>query len=174
MRSLPLPILHPAFSTGASLRHVASLTAIQFKETTRNVFFLVLMLAGFLFSGLSAAGINNPQANRTWPVTHQMLLMATGGFAIFAFAIIIFYSGELVWRERDAQLNQVMDALPLQRWVLFCSKLFALMLVQVLIVLLIMGAGMTVQIAQGYYHFQIGLYLRDLFLHRLIGLWMIC
>ncbi|HKD85267.1 MAG TPA: M1 family aminopeptidase [Terriglobales bacterium] len=169
-----LPIAHPAFSTGASLRHVASLTAIQFKETTRNVFFLVLMLAGFLFSGLSAAGINNPQANRTWPVTHQMLLMATGGFAIFAFAIIIFYSGELVWRERDAQLNQVMDALPLQRWVLFCSKLFALMLVQVLIVLLIMGAGMTVQIAQGYYHFQIGLYLRDLFLHRLIGLWMIC
>ena len=169
-----VPVAHPTFSTAASLRHVASLTAIQFKETTRNVFFVVLMLAGFLFSALSAAGINNPLANRTWPVTHQMLLMATGGFAIFAFAIIIFYSGELVWRERDAQLNQVIDALPLQRWVLFCSKLLALMLVQVLIVLLIMAAGMTVQIAQGYYHFQIGLYLRELFFHRLIGLWMIC
>ncbi len=52
-----------------------------------------------------------------------MLQDAGAGFAIFALAIIIFYSGELVWRERDAQLNQVMDAFPLQRWVLFSSKL---------------------------------------------------
>ncbi|MFZ0793037.1 MAG: hypothetical protein WAM65_04650, partial [Candidatus Korobacteraceae bacterium] len=117
-----LPVAHPSFSAGASLRQLFSLTAIQFRETTKNVFFVVLMLAGFLFSLLSAAGINDPQASRTWPVTNQMLLMASGGFAIFAFAIIIFYSGELVWRERDAELNQVMDALPMQRWVLFCSK----------------------------------------------------
>ena len=52
-----------------------------------------------------------------------MLQIAGGGFVIFAIAIIIFYSGELVWRERDANLNQVLDAYPLQRWVLFCSKL---------------------------------------------------
>ena len=169
-----LPIAHPAFSTAASLRHVVSLTQIQFKETTKNVFFLVLMLAGFLFAMFSAAGINNPQASRTWPVTYQMLQMANAGFRIFAIAIIIFYSGELVWRERDAQLNQVMDALPLQRWVLFCSKLFALMLVQVVIVVLILTAGLVVQIAQGYYHFELGLYVRELLLNRLIGLWTLC
>ena len=70
-----------------------------------------------------------------------MLLMAGGGFLIFAIAIVIFYSGELVWRERDARLNQVIDAFPVQRWVLFCSKLFALMLVQVLVVLRLLAAG---------------------------------
>ncbi len=169
-----LPIAHPTFSAGASLRQLFSLTAIQFRETTKNVFFVVLMLAGFLFSLLSAAGINDPQASRTWPVTNQMLLMASGGFAIFAFAIIIFYSGELVWRERDAELNQVMDALPMQRWVLFCSKLFALMLVQVIVVLLIMASGLVVQVAQGYYHFELGLYFRELFLNRLTQLWILC
>ena len=101
------------------------------------------MLAGFLFAALSAAGINNPLATRTYPVTYQMLEFASAGFFIFAVAIIIFYSGELVWRERDAQLNQVIDALPLQRWVLFCSKLLALMLVQVIIVFLIMASGVV-------------------------------
>ena len=169
-----LPIAHPTFSTAASLRQLFSLTAIQFRETTKNVFFVVLMLAGFLFAMLSAAGINDPQANRTWPVTNQMLLMAAGGFAIFAFAIIIFYSGELVWRERDAQLNQVMDAFPMQRWVLFCSKLFALMLVQVIVVLLILASGLVVQVAQGYYHFELGLYFRELFFNRLTQLWIFC
>ena len=169
-----LPIAHPTFSAGASLRHVLSLTRIQFKETTKNVFFVVLMLAGFLFSIFAAAGLSNPQASRTWPVTNQMLLLANAGFNLFAIAIIIFYSGELVWRERDARLNQVMDALPLQRWVLFCSKLFSLMLVQVVVVVLVLAAGMVVQIAQGYYHFELGLYFRELSFNRLIGLWILC
>ncbi len=169
-----LPIAHPSFSAAASFQHLVSLTRIQFKETTKNVFFLVLMLAGFLFSVLSAAGIDNPLAPRTWPLTQQMVLMAGAGFSIFAIAIIIFYSGELVWRERDAQLNQVMDALPLQRWVLFCSKLLALMLVPVIVVVLILVSGLVVQIAQGYYHFEFGLYLRELFLNRLTSLWILC
>ena len=169
-----LPIAHPVFSSGASLRQLRSLTWIQFTETTKNVFFVVLMLAGFLFAALSASGLLSPVAARTYPITHLMVLMAGGGFLIFAIAIIIFYSGELVWRERDAQLNQVMDAMPMQRWVLFTSKLFALMLVQVLVVLTIMVAGLTAQIAQGYHHFEFSLYFRELFLNRLTGLWILC
>ena len=169
-----LPIAHPTFSTGASFRHLLSLTRIHFRETTKNVFFLVLMLAGFLFAVLTAAGINNPIATKTYPVTYQMLELAGAGFFIFAIAIIIFYSGELVWRERDAQLNQVIDAFPLQRWVLFSSKLFALMLVQVVVVLLILASGVTVQIAQGFPHIEFGLYFRELFLNRLTSLWILC
>ena len=79
-----------------------------------------------------------------------------------------------MWRERDAKLNQVMDAFPLQRWVLFSSKLLALMAVQVLVVLLILASGLIVQIAQGYYHFQLGLYFRELFFNRLTELWILC
>jgi ABC-2 type transport system permease protein len=169
-----LPVAHPVFSPSASLRHLLSLTRIQFIETVKNVFFVVLMLAGYLFAVVLASGITAPWAVRTYPVTHMMLLMAGGGFLIFAIAIIIFYSGELVWRERDAQLNQVIDAFPLQRWVLFCSKLLALMLVQVLVVFSIMLAGLTVQTAQGYYHFEFGLYFRELFLNRLTELWILC
>jgi ABC-2 type transport system permease protein len=169
-----LPVAHPVFSSSASLRQLLSLTRIQFTETVRNVFFVVLMLAGYLFAVVVASGIIMPSAARTYPVTHLMLLMAGGGFLIFAIAIVIFYSGELVWRERDAQLNQVMDAFPLQRWVLFCSKLFALMLVQVLVILSIILAGLTVQVGQGYFHFEFGLYFREMFINRLTGLWILC
>jgi ABC-2 type transport system permease protein len=168
------PVAHPVFSPSASFRHLLSLTRIQFTETVKNVFFVVLILAGYLFAVVVASGVLSPWASRTYPVTHMMLLMAGGGFLIFAIAIIIFYSGELVWRERDAQLNQVMDGFPLKRWVLFSSKLLALMLVQVLVVLSIMLAGLTVQIAQGYFHFEFGLYFRELLLNRLTELWILC
>jgi ABC-2 type transport system permease protein len=169
-----LPVAHPVFSSSVSLRQLLSLTRIQFMETVKNVFFVVLMLAGYLFAVVVASGVTAPWVVRTYPVTHMMLLTAGASFLIFAIAIIIFYSGELVWRERDAHLNQVIDALPLQRWVLFCSKLFALMLVQVLVVLSIMLAGLTVQIGQGYFHFEFGFYARELFLNRLTELWILC
>ena len=61
-----LPIAHPAFSSAASFRQLFSLTWIQFTETTKNVFFVVLMLAGFLFATVSASGLLSPaQGERT-------------------------------------------------------------------------------------------------------------
>jgi ABC-2 type transport system permease protein len=169
-----LPIAHPVFSAGASLRQFVSLTQIQFTETVKNVFFGVLLLAGGLFAIFSASGINNPLATPTYPVTARMLEDGGGGFFIFALAIIIFYAGELAWRERDAQLNQIVDALPMQRWVLFASKLAALMLIQVLLVMVIWAAGLIVQITHGYHQFELGVYFKELFGIRLIRFWILC
>lgn len=169
-----LPIAHPTFSSGASLREFLTLTRIQFSETVKNVFFIVLLLAGGLFAMFTANGINNPFSTHTYPVTYQMLELGTAGFFVFALAIITFYAGELVWRERDAGLNQIVDALPVQRWVLFASKLVALMLVQVLILFVTMASGIIVQVFHNYYHFQFGLYLTDLFGVRLVQFWILC
>jgi ABC-type transport system involved in multi-copper enzyme maturation permease subunit len=168
------PVVHPEFSSSGSLRQFLSLTHIQFRETVKNVFFVVLLLAGGLFAIFSAIGVNNPFSTRTYPVTYQMLELSTVGFFVFALAIITFYAGELVWRERDAGLDQIVDALPVQRWVLFASKLAALMLVQVLILLVTMASGLIVQISHGYHRFQLGLYFTDLFGIRLIQFWILC
>jgi len=168
-----LPVAHPTFSAGASFGQFFSLTQLQFSETIKNVFFGVLVLAGWLFAAFSASGITDPIQNPVYPVTARMLDFGTGGFFIFALAIITFVAGELVWRERDAKLDQITDALPVQRWVLSASKLVALMLVQVVLVLAIFAAGLTVQIAKGYYHFEFGLYFSYLGI-RLIEFWILC
>ena len=172
--SSALPVVHPSFALAGSFGELFSLTQLQFKETVKNVFFAVLVLAGALMSIFSSYGLDSPFATPVYPVTWRMLELGGTGFGVFILAIITFYSGELVWRERDARLNQIMDAMPVQRWVLFLSKLFALMLVQVVLVLMVMGCGIFVQVMHGFYRFQIGLYLTDLFANRLIGLWILC
>lgn len=169
-----LLVSHPVFSAGASVGQFLSLTRIQFMETVKNVFFVVLMLAGGMFSVFVANGVNNPFATHVYPLTYQMLELATGGFFVFALAIITFYSGELVWREREAGVNQIVDALPVQRWVLFASKLCTLLLIQVLIVLVTMAAGIFVQGMHHYYRFQFGLYFKDLFGIRLVQYGILC
>jgi hypothetical protein len=168
------PVAHPVFSVAAYFRELISLTRLQFTETVKNVFFAVLALAGAIFSFIAASGLLNPGAIPVYPVTYRMTEQGGGGFTVFALAIITFYAGELVWRERDANMAQIADATPAPRWVMFSSKLGALMLVQVILMFLVMLTGMLVQVIHGYYHFQFGFYFIELFVIRLIGYWVLC
>jgi hypothetical protein len=168
------PVVHPVFSAAAHFRELASLTRLQFTETVKNVFFAVLALAGAIFSFIAASGLLNPGAVPVYPLTYRMIEQGGGGFTVFALAIITFYAGELAWRERDAGMAQIADATPAPRWVMFSSKLGALMLVQVILMLLVMLTGMLVQVIHGYYHFQFGLYFTELFCIRLMGFWVLC
>lgn len=169
-----LPVVHQTFTTGHSLRELIFLTRLQFTETVKSVFFVVLLLAGALLAILTDIGLDNPFSTPVYPVTWRMLEQGGSGFTLFILAIITFYSGELVWRERDAKFNQIMDALPVRRWVMFGSKLAALMLVQVLLGLLIIVCGLIVQLSHGYHHFEFGLYFTDIFTHRIVGFWILC
>ncbi|MEO6882748.1 MAG: M1 family aminopeptidase, partial [Bacteroidia bacterium] len=85
-----------------------------------------------------------------------------------------FYSGELVWKERELKISQIYDALPINDRSPFISKLFALILVQVDLLFVVMFCGIIIQCCYGYFHFEIGLYLRGLFGIRLIDYALIC
>jgi ABC-2 type transport system permease protein len=171
--TLPAP---PAldFSRRASFGALAALTRLQLRETIKNVFFLVIVLAGILF--MVATGLNADQiyGTRTWPVTYVMLEVAGGTFTLFVVIVITLYSGELVWRERDAGLALIFDALPIPRWVVFTSKLVALLLVQVLLLVALMVAAIALQAAKGYFHFELGLYAETLFGVKLATYWSLC
>jgi ABC-type transport system involved in multi-copper enzyme maturation permease subunit len=162
------------YSRRASFAAFLELTRLQLKETVKNVFFLVIVLAGVLF--VIVAGMNADQlyGTKTWPVTYEVLEVVGGTFSLFILIIITFYSGELVWRERDARLAPIFDTLPIPRWVIFASKLAALMLVQVILVAVLMVAGIALQAAKGYFHFELGVYVKTLFGIRLVTFWILC
>nr|MBA3888808.1 hypothetical protein [Acidobacteriota bacterium] len=77
--------------------------------------------------------------------------------------LIIFLAGELVWRERDARLNESVDATSVPEWVLFLGKFLGLVLVLAALMAAVTAAGMIAQVLMGYYDFQVGLYLQILF-----------
>ena len=110
----------------------------------------------------------------TWPVTWQMLDLLSGTFSVFMLVIITFYAGELTWREREHRLDQIHDALPIPTWLPFLGKLFALMLVPVVLQALLMLCGLGIQIAKGYHHYEFGLYFKGLFGIELIDYWLVC
>jgi len=162
------------FTPRASFAALRELTRLQFKETVKNVFFLVIVLAGVLFVIASGLQVDQLFGTKTYPVTYEVLSVLGGTFMLFLLIIIAFYSGELVWRERDAGLAPIFDALPVKRWVVFTSKLLALMLVQVVLLCVLLASCIALQAAKGYFRFELEVYLKTLFGIRLASLWFLC
>jgi ABC-type transport system involved in multi-copper enzyme maturation permease subunit len=150
------------------------LTWLAFKETVKNVYFAVIVLAGVLFMIMAAQTTDSMFGTETYPVTASIMEISGGSFALFLLIIITFYAGELVWRERDAGVDQLMDVLPISNWLPLVAKLLALILVQVVLLAVVMFCGMGIQASQGYFKFEPEVYLKDLFGFKLVTYALLC
>ena len=52
-----------------------------------------------------------------------------GGFTVILLMIAAFYGGELVWRERDRKMNELIDSTAVPAWVMTVPKVLAIFLV---------------------------------------------
>jgi ABC-2 type transport system permease protein len=77
--------------------------------------------------------------------------------------LIIFFVGELMWREREARLHEITDTMPQSEWVPFVGKLMGLALVLALFMTAQMASGIIAQVILEYHEFQVPLYLKTLF-----------
>lgn len=74
--------------------------------------------------------------------------------------LMVYFAGELVWRERDARLDESVDATPVPEWVLLLGKFFGLGLVLVALMVSITAAGVASQAIRGYHDYELGVYAR--------------
>ena len=168
-----IPRSHPQPERGLTSL-LGRLTWLAFKETVKNVYFGVVVLAGVLLLFVMAWQPSGFYDGKSYPVTYLMLDLTGGLFSVFILIIITYYSGELVWRERDARLAQISDALPVPTWLVFLSKLLALLLVLVVLQAVVATSGLAIQTVKGYHHYEFGLYLKELFGVQLIHYGLLC
>ncbi len=152
-------------------QRIMALTRLYFAEIVRSVPFIAIASMGILLLIVNAIDFETLYGTDTYPTTYQVLDLLSE-FNLFFLILIVFYSGELVWRERDLQMNQIMDALPMPDYVGMVSKFLALMAVFVGILLLLMFTGIGIQASKGYFNFEIGVYLETLFTDTLFFLLM--
>jgi ABC-2 type transport system permease protein len=135
---------------------------LNLKETIKNVYFGVIVLSGVLLM-LGLSTITDKFGTATYPVSYSIIELLSGSFGLFMLIITTFYAGELVWRERDARIAQLLDALPIPNWMPLMAKITTLIVLQGALLLMVMLCGLMVQTVQGYSHYEIGQYLFSLF-----------
>jgi hypothetical protein len=137
---------------------------ISWRESVKDVYFGVLLLAAALTLFAMSLNLGSLYGTRTYPVTYQILELINAAFSLFLLVVTTFYAGELVWREREARMAQMIDALPIPSWLPLLAKLIALAGLQALMLAAAMLCGMLIQLWNGYFRLEPGLYTHALFL----------
>ena len=163
-----LPKVNYDFSFLQNLKTTWSLSNTDFKYIVKSWPFISIVLVGLIFILLSSLSLGQIFHTKTYPVTWQMLAIPGGSFALFINILTFLYAGMLVHRSRIEKANHLIDVTPIPNWSLLLSKFIALLKMQIVLLFVIMIGGMLIQIYHGYYNFEIGHYLFDLYALKFI------
>ncbi len=168
--AISVPHVHQSFGFATHLRQTLTIARSSFRMIAKSpagLFLLVAfptMLVLIMQIELQQWGV--PLLPRTVEIISRYLTFPITdplNYWVMVPLLIIFFAGELVWRERDARLNENVDATPVPEWVLFLGKYLGLGFVLVALMAILTAAGMLTQALRGYYDFEIARYVTLLF-----------
>lgn len=154
-----------SFDVRARMRQFAAIAGESARELIVNRDFTVIaVLLVMMVLLLGTETISDDFRTPFWPLTQFVSAYLVSFLPAFAMALLTtFYAGELVHRERSVRFAEIADASPVPDWILYTGKFAALGLVLVTLQAVLMASGLIAQVAEGYFDFEIGVYLRILF-----------
>ncbi len=158
-----LPKVNFNFSFVQNLKTTWRLSNIDFKYIITSWPFLSIVLVGLMFILITAMVLGELFGTKTLPVTWQVLLIPGNSFSFFINITTFLYAGMLVHRGNIAGVDSLVDVTPVPNWTLLVSKLMALLKMQLVLLLVILVGGILIQVYNGYYKFEIGHYLFELY-----------
>ncbi|WP_298512004.1 M1 family aminopeptidase [uncultured Kordia sp.] len=128
-----------------------------FKSNTFKIMLIIgaLILLNKLINGLEYYGL------QSYPVTHKMLDFSRPISMIVGMIMLVFFSGELIWRERTNHISEVIDGTPHNSLTMLIAKIVALISINVVFDIFLMMVAILYQFANGYTHIELGVYVLD-------------
>jgi hypothetical protein len=160
---LNLPGVQITHDWSARLQQFVQLVRRSISEIVRDVYFYAIVAGGIVFLIIGANQIGTLSGTTVQPVTRLVANELSASFFLFMIALIVFYAGQLVWRERDLKVQPLHDTMPVPGSLMLASKFVALVGMVVVLQIVVMAVGIGTQIVKGYTQFEFGLYVSELF-----------
>jgi ABC-type transport system involved in multi-copper enzyme maturation permease subunit len=135
-----------------------SVTAFHVQSLLRSVPFLAIAAIGFINVMMSSWYADQNGQSRSWPMSWLMAESAVASGGLFMVVLLTFFSGELVWRERQVRLDQVLDASPVRDWSVLLGKYTAMVLMLLAFATVSVTGSMATQLLKGYPHIDLRVY----------------
>jgi ABC-2 type transport system permease protein len=166
----PFPAVVPDVRTLGWARASLGFALMHFREILRSAVFWALMTAALIFGSMIVLLSKDLFGTATLPVTYQVLDLTQAGFRLFSLIIVTFYAGELVFRERDVGMQDIVDATRAPTWVPYLAKIGALFLVCISLEIATGLVALFSQLVRGYFAIDLRLYVIELFVIDLTGI----
>ena len=162
IQPLTIPAITCHYSPASRLKQWWFLVWFDFRGVVRAVPFIAIALCGVLILLSNSTGIGEAYGTNSLPVTYMILDLLKDNFILFIIIIITFYSGELLWKEIDARLAPIIDATSLSSPVMLTAKFTAMILAEIVLLALLILTGIFIQTINGFYDFQLPVYIKTL------------
>jgi ABC-type transport system involved in multi-copper enzyme maturation permease subunit len=159
-----------SFDFGGRVRQTLAVAARGWREIAATKAFLLILVGAMVFMYLVAQDVGSEMfGTESWPVTHLIAGTVLSSYLPPVIALLIaVFAGELVWREREVGMGDIVAVAPVSNGVALAGRFLALVAMLVTLQIAFMGAGMIVQALQGYTRFEIDVYLKLLFGLKLV------
>ena len=160
-RPLPVPRRQPRFDRRVGWAQLVGRTRFDMGQIFRGPVFWILLGLGLAnaTAGLWESTDDTGYGGALLPVTRSLIPVLEGSFYFFTVIIAAYYAGELVWRDHDRRVHEMIDATPAPDWTFILPKTLGVSLVLIAAVLVSIVAAVIVQVAKGYYDFEFDKYL---------------
>jgi ABC-type Na+ efflux pump permease subunit len=138
---------------------LAALTRFDVLTAIRSPAFVVLLGITFINAVVGLWYAGDDSVSVIFPVTRVMIQTLREQFTMFPLLIAAFYAGELVWRDRERRVFEMVDATPSSDIAFLLPKILAIAIVLLTMALMSVAAAICVQILKGFAHFELSHYL---------------
>lgn len=155
------PLASPRYDRQAAWAQLVARTRLDMGQVFKSPAYFVLLFLGLAnaMGALWFATDAGRYGGVIYPVTRVLLTPLMGSFGLIPMIIAIYYSGELVWRERERKTHEIIDATPVPDWAFVGPKTLAIALVLISTLLVSVLAAIISQLAHAYTHLELGKYL---------------
>lgn len=154
-----IPNIVQQFNSKARRANLLSLSKIEFLSIVKETVFVILIIIGIIVAGFITYQSNQIYGTPSLPLTRYMVAQISGGISLFSVIILVIYAGEAVHRTRQNKTFEFYDALPVSNITLYLSKIISLIGVAVVLTFLNIVVGVLYQTFNGYFNYELGMYL---------------
>lgn len=172
-----IPKVRVSFKKPYGKRTLISLLKTELLNLVSDNYFWIILSSGIFFLLLSFWMGVSPFGIPELPRTVLLFNIFNDTFPFYLFIFILFYTGEIIHRERNSGFAVINDALPPANRILNAAKLIALLILGISMALIPVVAGIVTQMAKGFYQFNLTLYAGNVFallVPRLIEIVIFC
>jgi ABC-2 type transport system permease protein len=133
-----------------NFRALLHLIAFELKSLVKNRPFIIIVIIGLINLIASLMTFRDGYGATQYPVTYNVVSTIIGSFSLFVVGVITFYTGVLVWRDRDARISEIVDSTPVPSGYILLAKLIAMYVGVLLVLASTIPVAVVVQLFNGF------------------------
>ncbi|AZJ37051.1 M1 family aminopeptidase [Tenacibaculum singaporense] len=163
----PIPTININYNFKTQCLQLLKLSQFYVKSLLKETSFWAIAICGIIIILINSVNLGTVYDVDSYPATYFIVEELQEMSMYFFIIILIFYSGELIWKERTVKLNLIYDATSISDVTAFTSKFIALIVIYMVLMLSLIATGILFQMANGYYQFELAIYFYGFFVEIL-------